>query len=203
MKVLRSGIRQHGQTIGKAVLTLSLVLNCAAGARAAQSLKVDSGSSEITFALTDTLHAVKGNFGIASGEVSFDPQTGAMSGLLTVNATSGHSDSPARDHRMIDDELKAAVFPAITFTPQQFTGSFHAQGQSTLQVTGAFTLLGKTHTITVPMNVTADNGKLTATGTFPIPYVAWGLKDPSVLFLRVGKVVTIDLKIDGTLTEGT
>ncbi len=194
--------RQRWRLALQFLLTMSVAVICAAVARAEQTFTVDSRSSAITFALTDTLHAVNGKFGFASGTVSFDPQTGSMSGLLTVNATSGHSDSPTRDRRMIKEELEAAAFPTITFAPQKFTGSFQPQGKSTLQVTGEFSLLGKIHTITVPMQVSASGGKATAMGTFPIPYIAWGMKDPSVLFLRVGKVVTIGLTINGTLTQG-
>lgn len=178
---------------------LALVLPCTAAARSEETLRINSQASSVTFALTDTLHAVNGTFQIASGEVGFDPGTGQMSGLITVNVISGHSDSPTRDHRMIQDELKAKLFPAVTFAPQHFTGALATVGQSTLQVTGQFTLLGKPHTLTIPMTVQIENGQATATGSFPIPYIDWGIKDPSVLFLRVGKVVTIGLKIVGTL----
>ena len=37
-----------------------------------------------------------------------------------------------------------------------------------------------------------DGERVTATCRFSVPYVEWGLKDPSVLFLTVGKEVEID-----------
>ena len=193
--------RLRSRIVLQFLLAIWVMIGLASVARADETFALDSKTSMITFALTDTLHAVKGEFGFASGTVRLDPQTGAISGLLTVNATSGHSDSPTRDRLMIRDELKAAVFPTITFAPQTFTGSLQSEGRSTLQVTGELTLLGKSHSITVPMQVDAGGGKATATGTFPVPYVAWGMKDPSLLFLRVGKVVTIGLTMNGTLTQ--
>ncbi len=180
---------------------LGFAMTVTAHTMQAETLHVNSDSSTITFALTDTVHAVNGTFRLNAGDLQFDPAHGTMSGTLTVAAASGHSDSPARDRRMIQDELKAHLFPAITFAPEHFTGVFQPQGTSVLQVSGQFTLLGKSHPITVPMNVVATGDTVTATGTFPVPYVAWGLKDPSLLFLRVGKIVTITCKLSGTLTH--
>jgi len=37
------------------------------------------------------------------------------------------------------------------------------------------------------------NGPATATIHFTIPYVKWGLKNPSTLFLRVSDKVVIDI----------
>ena len=181
---------------------LGIGMTVAAQTLEAETLHVNADSSTITFALTDTVHAVNGTFRLKAGDVQFDPAHGTMSGTLTVAADSGHSDSPARDRRMIQDELKAHLFPTITFAPEHFTGAFQPHGTSVLQVSGQFTLLGKSHPITVPMNVVVTGDAVTATGTFPVPYVAWGLKDPSLLFLRVGKIVTITCKLNGTLTDG-
>jgi hypothetical protein len=36
-------------------------------------------------------------------------------------------------------------------------------------------------------------------GTFVVPYVKWGMNDPSTLMLRVSKEVQIDLLLTGTL----
>jgi hypothetical protein len=38
---------------------------------------------------------------------------------------------------------------------------------------------------------------------FVVPYVAWGLKNPSTLFLRVSDKVNIDINAAGRLTSAT
>jgi polyisoprenoid-binding protein YceI len=104
-----------------------------------------------------------------------------------------------RDHRMTDDELRASSFKTISFTPTRFTGTFNATGDSTLQVHGIFTLLGTPHEIDVPMQVQVNGEQLHAIGSFAVPYVQWGLKDPSTFMIHVNKAVQIDLSLMGTL----
>jgi hypothetical protein len=62
-----------------------------------------------------------------------------------------------------------------------------------------FTLLGTSHEIDVPMQVQVNGRQVHAVGTFAVPYVQWGLKDPSNLFIKVNKEVTIELSLMGTL----
>jgi hypothetical protein len=66
-----------------------------------------------------------------------------------------------------------------------------------------FTLHGTPHEITVPMQIHIDGQNLTARGSFIVPYMKWGLKDPSVFVLRVAKEVHIDLNLAGTVSRAT
>jgi hypothetical protein len=100
---------------------------------------------------------------------------------------------------MTNDELKAASYKSVIFAPSRFTGTFADSGDSTLQVHGVFTLLGTAHEIDVPMQVQVNGKQVHAVGKFSVPYVQWGLKDPSTLMLRVKKEVLIDLSLSGTL----
>jgi hypothetical protein len=125
-----------------------------------------------------------------------------MSGLIAVDATSGESGNSSRDKRMTKEELKAPSFHSVTFAPVQYTGELAARGESAITVGGTFTLLGVPHQISVPMQVNADASQYRATGRFVIPYVEWGLKDPSNFLLHVNKQVTIDLVLVGTVTPG-
>jgi hypothetical protein len=45
-----------------------------------------------------------------------------------------------------------------------------------------------------------DGDRLIATGHLSIPYVKWGLKDPSILFLTVAKKVELDIATAGHVT---
>ncbi len=46
-----------------------------------------------------------------------------------------------------------------------------------------------------------QNDLVTATAKFSVPYVAWGMKDPSNLVLRVDKIVDVDVTLAGTLVH--
>lgn len=186
-------------------LFLASLLVCLAvfgtAALAQEHFQVDPASSQIHFQLGATGHAVEGTFRVTSGDFTLDPQSGAMSGTVTVDAASGNSDNKGRDKKMTNDQLKAQTFPSVTFAPAKFSGQVKDGGDSTGQVDGTFTLLGQAHPITVPMTVHRDADQFSATGSFTIPYVSWGVKDPSVIFLKVAKEVKIDLKLAGTVKK--
>lgn len=162
--------------------------------------QVDPAQSSVHFALGDTLHRFGGVFQIASANIVFDPESRQMSGKVVVAAASGDSGSHTRDKRMKNDELQAEAFPNIVFEPKTFSGDLSLSGSSQIQVSGVFTLLGQPHPITVPMTVRIDGSRCTATGQFDIPYIAWGLKDPSMLMVKMQKQVRIDLVLNGQIT---
>lgn len=70
-----------------------------------------------------------------------------------------------------------------------------------IQVLGVFTLHGTPHDITVPMQIHIDGTNMTAKGQFTVPYVKWGLNDPSILIRKVAKEVGIDLNLVGRLSD--
>ena len=162
-------------------------------------LSLDAYRSEVHFTLTDTLHSVHGNFRIQQGEVTFDPATGKANGSILVDALSGQSGNTIRDRRMAKDHLKATEFKTVAFTPTRFAGTFNPEGDSTLQVHGVFTLIGTPHEIDVPMMVQVNGQQIHAVGSFTVPYVQWGLKDPSTFMIKVNKEVHVDLDLTGTL----
>ena len=59
-------------------------------------------------------------------------------------------------------------------------------------------LWGLRGTFAVPTN----NG-LDVTTHFSVPYVRWGMKNPSTLFLRVGDTVSIDVHAAGRIQPGS
>jgi polyisoprenoid-binding protein YceI len=162
-------------------------------------LSLDTTRSEVHFTLTDSLHTVKGTFSLQQGDVTFDPATGKATGSIVVDALSGKSGNSVRDHRMAKDELKAPEFKTVAFAPTRFTGTFNPTGDSALQVHGLFTLLGRPHEIDVPMQVQVSGSQIHAVGSFVVPYIQWGLKDPSTFMIKVEKDVHIDLDLTGTL----
>jgi polyisoprenoid-binding protein YceI len=187
----------------KAIFTgfvVALSLGVAASAQQ-QTFTVNPGTSSIGFALTGTGHEVHGIFHVTSGTIQFERNAPKMSGTVVVSASSGDSGDKSRDKNMNQKVLQSDRFTDISFQPQSYSGTLAPSGDSTIQVSGTFTLHGTSHDITVPMQVHIDGQNLTAKGTFIVPYVKWGLKDPSVFILKVAKEVHIDLNLAGTVAS--
>ena len=170
-------------------------------AHAQSQYHIDAAKSQVQFNLGG-FHEVNGVFQITSGNITFDTSSGQMSGDVVVSAASGNSGDTARDKVMKSKELHVRKFPEITFQPKHFTGTLNHSGDSTIQVHGLFTLIGKPHEIVVPMTVQVNGNQCTAKGTFTLPYVSWGIKDPTMLFMKEAKTVKIDVTFEGTLSEG-
>ena len=165
-----------------------------------QTFSVDPKASEVTFSLSGSDHSVHGAFQVQNGSIDFDPGATKISGTVVVAAGSGKSGNDSRDHKMSADVLDAPHFAEVSFVPQTYQGTIASSGDSTIQVTGTFTLHGTPHELTVPMQIHIDGTTCTAKTHFTVPYVKWGLKDPSVFVLRVAKEVEINLTLVGSLS---
>ena len=184
----------------QAITMIAVLVASGASAYAqAQAFTMDARKSSVTFTLGDVLHTVHGTFQLKSGSVEFDPATGNASGLLTVDATSGDSGSAARDRKMHKDILESAKFPEITFAPHRITGQIPRDGTSELTIAGTMTLHGQPHEISIVSPVTVHAGEASADMKFLVPYVQWGLKNPSTFILRVSDKVEIEVHAVGKL----
>ncbi len=184
-------------------LMMGLLLAVAPAARAQQrKFEVNPAASQVSFLLGGNTHHVNGTFHVQSGEIDFNPAARTISGSVVVAAGSGDSGDKSRDKKMDSEVLNVAQFAEITFAPKSYQGTIAPSGDSTIQVSGIFTLHGTPHDLTVPMQIHIDGTALTAKGKFTVPYVKWGLKDPSIFILKVAKVVDIDLTLTGTVSSG-
>jgi len=181
------------------VLALPLALAPVAFAQH-QNFAVDPASSQVSFSLGGNTHHVNGTFHVQSGSIDFDRGAQTISGSVVVAAGSGNSGDEGRDKKMNADVLEAAKFAEVSFAPKSYQGAIAATGDSTIQVTGVFTLHGAPHDLTVPMQIHIDGSSVTAKTHFSVPYVKWGLKDPSIFILKVAKDVDIDLTLAGKVS---
>jgi hypothetical protein len=62
-------------------------------------------------------------------------------------------------------------------------------------------LLGALHEINIPIFVHLEGTTATAKAHFVVPYIQWGLKDPSFMFWKADKDVAIDLFLAGQLSK--
>jgi polyisoprenoid-binding protein YceI len=162
-------------------------------------LRCDAVQTSADFTLGDVLHTVHGAFRLKSGEIHFDPASGKVSGVIVFDAATGHSGSDSRDRKMHKDVLESGRYPEISFRPDRVDGNVSASGTSTMQIHGMFGIHGAEHEIAMPVSVKMSADHWEASAHFQIPYVKWGLKNPSVLFLRVGDIVDIDFRAAGSL----
>lgn len=186
----------------KLAATLFLTVLSAATAFAQhQTLTIDPAGSEVRMKLNTTHEVVDGTFHVQSGTVEFDRTHATISGIVIVAAGSGSTGNGSRDKKMNKDILKADQFTTVTFAPTSYSGTLAATGDSTIQVSGVFTLLGTPHDITLPMQVHVDASKATAKTQFTVPYVQWGLRNPSFLFWKAENTVTITLTLLGNISN--
>ncbi len=182
------------------VLAPAAVFVTVAGAQQ-QTFTVNPDASEVKMTLNTTHEVVSGTFHIQSGSIAFDRSSPKMSGSVVVLAGSGKTGNSSRDKKMDKDILKVAQYADVSFEPKSYTGTIAPMGDSSLQVSGVFTLLGTPHAITIPMLVHLDGGSATAKAHFVVPYVQWGLKNPSFLFWKADNDVAIDLNLIGRLSR--
>lgn len=166
-----------------------------------QDYVLNPGASQVKMTLKTTHEIVNGTFHIQSGSFAFDPGTSRMSGVITVLSGSGKTGNGSRDRKMKNDVLKAGRYATVSFEPKSYAGAIAAAGNSKIQVTGTFTLLGTPHEITVPVLLHLDGAGATAKAHFVVPYVQWGLKNPSFLFWKADNDVAIDLDLVSTISR--
>jgi len=183
-----------------AVLVLAVIFSPAALAQH-QTFAVNPDASKIKMTLNTTHEVVNGTFRIQSGSIEFDRSNPKMSGSVAVLAGSGKTGNDSRDKKMNKDILKVDQYTTVSFAPKTYIGTIGPSGDSTIQVSGVFTLLGNPHDLTIPMQIHIDGPKATASGQFVVPYVQWGLKNPSFMFWKAENDVAIDLNLVGQISN--
>ncbi len=181
------------------MLRLALVLYCSSLCAQQIQIDLDPAKTQIHWSLSGNVHTTHGTFHLRQGSVAFDPATGAVSGELVTDAASGDSGNGARDKRMNNEILESAKFPDIRFLPQKVEGAVAREGKSTIRVSGAFLIHGASHSVTIPMDVSLASGVVLGTGKFSIPYVDWGMKDPSNFLFKVDKSVEVEVTAVGKI----
>ena len=139
-----------------------------------------------------------GSFQLKCGEVEYDYAGDAVRGTLVADATSGQSGNRSRDRRMHKEILETARFPEIIFRPDRVEGRVAKSGSSAMQVHGIFSIHGSDHELTLPLRLQVFPDHWVADSHFTIPYVKWGIKNPSTFFLRVSESVEIEVHATGT-----
>jgi polyisoprenoid-binding protein YceI len=183
-----------------AMLSLALLPSTATAADDVLTLHLDPAASSLAFVLDATLHKVDGRLGPASGRIAFDPATGAASGEIVIDLTGAETGNGRRDHKMHEKVLETGRHPVAVYRVSRINvlGPLR-QGSNDVRLLGVLDLRGASHEVDVVAKAVLDGDRVTARGRLDVPYVDWGLHDPSFFVLRVAKQVQVDLVVAGRL----
>ncbi len=165
-------------------------------------LTLDPAQSKVHWTVDSTMHTVHGTFAVKSGTVHFDPETGKAGGEIVVYAPSGESGNGSRDRRMHKEILETAKYPDVVFRPTQVEGKVEQSGASDVKLGGVFSIRGADHDLTALVHAEFMGDRWRGTGKFAVPYVKWGIKDPSNFLLKVKPVVNVELEMSGEVKAG-
>ena len=178
--------------------SLLIMLTCTFSLAAAEKiLGLDPGQTMIAFTLDSVLHTVHGSFKLKRGSVKFDSASGKASGEIVVDVTSGESGNNSRDKRMQKEILESARFPEAIFTPDHVSGELTPNGPSELDLHGVFQIHGASHEMTLHFHADLKGGDVVTSTSFTIPYIQWGMKNPSTFLLKVSDKVEMQIQATG------
>jgi polyisoprenoid-binding protein YceI len=178
-----------------------VVVSTTFAAGAESTLNLDPANSRVSFTLKSTLHTVEGVVALNRGVIRFDPDTGEASGEVVFDARRTVTGNEDRDQKMHRKVLESELYPEIVFVPESIVGRVPESGAGAIELGGAVTVHGASHPVVIKVELTRDGDRVHASGSLPIPYVAWGMKNPSVLVLRVAKEVDVALDVEGTVLK--
>ena len=182
-----------------AAVALGLIVASAPASAAEWRIEVDPLRTNVSFTLKATMHSVHGTAAAASGGFSLDSDTGAATGEIVIDATSADTGNGSRDKKMHRKVLVTADNPQIAFRIRRLEGLLALEGASEVTLHGEIMILGQPHEMAIPLQVEIDGGEFAVKAEFEIPYVEWGLKDPSTFILRVAKEVQVTIEASGTI----
>lgn len=185
----------------KTLLIIAVVLACIPAWAGERVLRFDPETTEVSFIVEATGHDVHGMLVLRDGEIRFDPQTGEASGQIAIDARGADTGNKKRDKTMHNKVFESEQYPLFRFVPTHIEGQVADSGTSEIALHGTLSIHGDEHPLVLPATVEMIDGHLKAKTTFPIPYVEWGMHNPSMFILRVAKVVEVTVSTEGTLTD--
>jgi len=157
------------------------------------SVDFDPAATKINWSLAGTVHTIHGTFQLKQGHVDVNAANGDVAGELIVEADSGSSGEATRDKRMKKEVLETGRYPEIRLKVTRLEGAEPLKNESNVRVVGQFSIHGASHEVTIPLQIAISGTEFNGTGKFFLPFVDWGMKDPSNFLLKVNKTVEVEL----------
>jgi polyisoprenoid-binding protein YceI len=180
-------------------LLFALALAAPSVQAAPRVLTLSPEHTKVSFVVEATGHDVEGLLALRSGAVRFDPATGDASGELVVDLATAGTGNKSRDKTMHQEVLETPKFPLATFRAARLRGDVPEDGDAEVALEGVLSLHGADHPMTLTGKLHVAGGRLVGEVDLPIPFVEWGMHDPSWFVLKVAKVVNVHVHVEGDL----
>jgi polyisoprenoid-binding protein YceI len=163
--------------------------------------RVDPAGAEAGFDVKATAHTVHGKTTGVSGEVHVVDEAGgekALSGRIEIAAGSLDTANARRDQTMKTKCLAVDRFPAIVFAPARFvpSGARPASGAVPGALTGMLTIRDVTKAVVMTATLEPKGTHILVAGTFDVPWLDFGIPDPSFFIVSLDKVAHAHFKAE-------
>ncbi len=182
-----------------AVLAAALLLLSTAARAAEQQLLLEPATTHVKFTLGATLHTAEGSIRLDHAQVRFDPDSGAASGEIVLDARSAETGSAKRDANMHRDVLESDRYPYVKFRPETLEVVRRDDRSAEIRLVGSLELHGKTRPFTIPAKLARTADGVSIASSFRLAYVDWNVHDPSNFVLRVDRFVDVTVEAQGRL----
>jgi len=169
--------------------------------------RVDPDHSTAGFTLDSTWHLVHGSGARLEGELRISGQearTLRLDGEVRAPASQLVTGNDRRDRKMHQETLAVEEHPYIRFHPSGIVGE-QPEGlqddgrEHGLVVAGRLEVRGAARPVEVPVTVRFTPGRVLVDGTIEIPFLEFGVPDPSFFLARVEKVVHAVFHLEAVL----
>lgn len=163
--------------------------------------RVDPAGAEAGFDVRATGHTVHGKTTGVSGEVHVidEPRGGkALSGRIEIAAASLDTANGRRDQTMRTKCLAVDRFPSIVFVPERFVPAAAppAAGPVPGTLSGMLTIRDITKPVVMTASLEPKGTHIVVAGTFDVPWLEFGIPDPSFFIVTLDKVAHAHFKAE-------
>ncbi len=162
-------------------------------------LTFDPAQTRIAFTLEARLHTVRGSFSLLAGELRFDPDTGEAAGEIRVDARSGDTGIDARDRVMHEEVLASAQHPELVLRIARIEVQERGENRLAGAAHGSFLVRSVSHPVALRFEGTRNGERARVSAHFEVPWVAFGLPDPSNFVLRVEPTLAVEVSAAASL----
>ncbi len=162
-------------------------------------MTLEPDDTKVSFHLGATGHDVEGLMHLTAGEIHLDADSGTASGKIEIDLRSSETGNKKRDKTMHKKVFETERFPWVVFEPDRFEGALPPSGSGELELFGTLTIHGSKHPLSMKTQFEIEGDQFKGSTTFAVPYVEWGLENPSLFVLRVAKEVDVTVHTSGSL----